>query len=158
MPKRIPIEVARFACEAAECRQVILCAWDGKLTHIVTYGKTVEDCAQAAQGGNYLKQKWGWPECNDQPSRVKKLQAELADAKERIAELEAKPVESSASPQVTPQPELSVRKKVYAFMELPYHVRLQRAQKLGVYGDTDCNVSDSQKMLLWIKRAKDKGV
>lgn len=87
--KRVPIKIARLACEAAECRQVILCAWDGELTHIVTYGKTTEDCAQAAQGGNYLKQKWGWPECNDQPSRVKKLEASLAEAKKRIIELEA---------------------------------------------------------------------
>ena len=66
--------------------QVILLAWDGTRSHVVTYGKTVEDCAQAAAGGNMLKQRWGWPECNDQPSRVKKLQAEIEDLKARLLE------------------------------------------------------------------------
>src|SRR6266850_2304093 len=42
------------------------------------------------------------------------------------------PVESSASPQVTPQNELSPRKKVYAFMQLPYHRQVERAQHLGL--------------------------
>jgi len=79
MPKRIPITVAGQIAEKHNCRQVIVLAWDGELTHVVTYGKTVEDCAQAATGGNLLKQKWGWPECNDQPSRVKKLERRIAE-------------------------------------------------------------------------------
>lgn len=77
MPDRIPITAAKQIATTYDCRQVILLAWDGELTHIVTFGKTVEDCSQAADGGNMLKQKWGWPECNDQPSRVKKLEAEI---------------------------------------------------------------------------------
>ena len=74
MPKRIPISAASTVAKTHNCRQVIVLAWDGELTHIVTYGKSTEDCAQAAQGGNLLKAKWGWPECNDQPSRVKALE------------------------------------------------------------------------------------
>jgi hypothetical protein len=77
MAKRIPISAARRVAKDNDCRQVIILAWDGELTHIVTYGKSADDCAQAAQGGNLLKQKWGWPECNDQPSRVRKLQEQL---------------------------------------------------------------------------------
>lgn len=77
MPSRLPVKVAKSISEEYHCRQVILIAWDGVLTHIVTYGKSADDCAQAAAGGNMLKAKWGWPECNDQPSRVKKLEAML---------------------------------------------------------------------------------
>lgn len=76
MPKRIPIEAAKAVAKGHDCRQVIILAWDGELTHVVTYGKTVNDCAQAAEGGNMLKAKLGWPKCNDQPSRVVKLQKE----------------------------------------------------------------------------------
>ena len=82
MPERIPIKAAREVAKGYSCRQVIVLAWDGELTHIVTYGESTEDCAQAAAGGNMLKQKWGWPECNDQPSRVKKLEKELAAERE----------------------------------------------------------------------------
>lgn len=82
MPQRIPIKAAREVAKDYSCRQVIVLAWDGELTHIVTYGESTEDCAQAAAGGNMLKQKWGWPECNDQPSRVKKLEKELAAERE----------------------------------------------------------------------------
>jgi len=89
MPRRIPIEAAKQVGVAQDCRQIILLAWDGELTHVVTWGKSVEDCAQAAAGGNMLKVKWGWPECNDQPSRVQKLQTELRAAEARIRELES---------------------------------------------------------------------
>lgn len=81
MPKRLPISAARRIAKEHDCRQVILLAWDGERTHIVTYGKSIDDCAQAAEGGNILKTKWGWPELNDQPSRVKKLQRELKDCR-----------------------------------------------------------------------------
>jgi hypothetical protein len=82
VPKRIPVKTAKEIAETMDCRQVIVVAWDGQLTHIVTYGKTVDDCAQAAHGGNLLKKDWGWPSCNDQPSRVQNLQR-------RVEELEA---------------------------------------------------------------------
>jgi hypothetical protein len=83
MPARIPIKAAKDVANIYKCRQVILMAWDGERTHCVTYGKTVEDCDQAARGGNRIKVALGWPESlMDEPSRVKKL-------KERIASLEA---------------------------------------------------------------------
>ena len=85
--KRLPIESAKSIAQKYNLRQVILCAWDGETTHIVTYGKSVEDCAQAATGGNILKQKWGWPECNDQPSRVKTLEQENALLRKRATQL-----------------------------------------------------------------------
>lgn len=83
MPAKIPITAAKTVANEYACRQVILMAWDGERTHCVTYGKTVEDCDQAAQGGNRIKAALGWPESlMAEPSRVKKLKA-------RIAELEA---------------------------------------------------------------------
>lgn len=83
MGKRVPVSIAKEVADKIGARQVILCCWDGTTNHIVTYGKTVEDCAQAAEGGNMLKVKWGWPASTfAEPSRVKKLQ-------NRIKELEA---------------------------------------------------------------------
>lgn len=79
---RIPVKAAKQVADEFDLKQVILLAWDGERTHIVTYGKTADDCAQAAAGGNMLKAKWGWPECNDQPSRVRVLE-------NRVKELEA---------------------------------------------------------------------
>ena len=84
MPNRIPVSAAKAVGEAHNCQQVILLAWDGKLTHVVTWGKTTEDCAQAATGGNLLKEKWGWPECNDQPPRVRALERKILELQLRI--------------------------------------------------------------------------
>lgn len=83
MSARIPIAVAKRIAKEHNCRQVILVAWDGEVTHVVTYGKSLEDCSNAAQGGNRIKTALGWPESmHAEPARVKKLLA-------RIAELEA---------------------------------------------------------------------
>lgn len=54
MTKRIPITSAKSLAEAFKCQQVIVLAWDGKLTHLVTYGVTKEDCRQAADGGKLI--------------------------------------------------------------------------------------------------------
>lgn len=76
--RRLPIKIAREVAKANGLRQVILCAWDGKQTHIVTYGVTAEDCAQAAQGGNYIKAALGWPkDLNAEPKRVLALQRRI---------------------------------------------------------------------------------
>ena len=80
MPKRIPISAAKRIAADHDLRQVILVAWDGNLTHVVTYGKSVADCDQAARGGNLVKTAMGWPEglCKEEPSRVKRLRDTLA--------------------------------------------------------------------------------
>lgn len=79
MPARIPISAAKRIAADHDLRQVILFAWDGKASHIVTYGKSVEDCAEAADLGNKMKRGLGWPESlqSAEPSRVKKLRATL---------------------------------------------------------------------------------
>jgi len=74
--KNIPIASAKKIAEQYDKDQVIIIAWDKthKLTHVTTFGKTVEDCKQAAQGGNKLKQALGWPDelCHALPVRAKK--------------------------------------------------------------------------------------
>jgi hypothetical protein len=100
---RIPIRDAKIIADANGCTQVIIAAWDGKNTHIVTYGKTVEDCAQAAAGGNLIKKTLGWPkDLNAEPKRVQKLL-------DRIAELEAKITDiGTTKPRIPPRPAVLV--------------------------------------------------
>lgn len=78
--KRIPIRVARDISKEFDLSQVVLVAFDKKTgtTHVVTYGQTLDDCAQAAQGGNFVKKALGWPDDmrHDQPARVKKKTSE----------------------------------------------------------------------------------
>lgn len=77
---KIPVKAAKELAEKYKAKQVILFAWDGKLTHVVTYGETVEDCAQAANGANNIKKSWGWPEDTlTEPARVKGLQNRVAN-------------------------------------------------------------------------------
>jgi len=47
MPKRIPITAASAFGEKFNCKQVVILAFDGERTHIVTWGKTKADCAAA---------------------------------------------------------------------------------------------------------------
>lgn len=86
--KAIPVAAARRVAKDFAKDQVIIVTWDkahGK-THVTTYGRTVEDCAQAATGGNAVKRALGWPEslCNAEPPRVTKLKA-IAGAAEALA-------------------------------------------------------------------------
>lgn len=78
MNKRIPIKAAKDFAKQFGLAQVIIVAWevDEKArcaqTHVVTYGKTKEDCVQAAEGGNKVKKALGWPDSlNAMPARMK---------------------------------------------------------------------------------------
>lgn len=73
MPEKLPIADAKEFADRRNLRQVIVIAWDGERTHCVTYGKTAEDCDQAALGAERLKQALKWPEWQSEPSRVKRL-------------------------------------------------------------------------------------
>lgn len=75
-PKRIPITAAKRIAQEFLQDQVILITFDktSGTTHVVTYGKSKEDCDQAAIGGNKLKREFlGWPEelCNAVPRRMR---------------------------------------------------------------------------------------
>jgi hypothetical protein len=91
MPKRIPIAAAKRIAKEYALRQVIIMAWDGKLTHCVTYGVSVEECDQAAQGGNRIKQALGWPESlRAEPSRVRAMRRRIESLLAEVAELRRK--------------------------------------------------------------------
>lgn len=86
MPRRIPIAAARALASEQGLTQVILAAWDGRRTHIVTYGVSVTDCDQAALGGEKIKAALGWPAAaNVLPSRVAALQRRVQRLEAAIA-------------------------------------------------------------------------
>jgi hypothetical protein len=72
-PPNIPPEqLERFARELG-LSQAILVGWQpGVATHVVTWGASLIDSAQAAQGGNAVKLALGFPEdlCRDLSPRV----------------------------------------------------------------------------------------
>ncbi len=75
--KRIPISDAKSIGNKNGYNQVIILAWDSETgkTSVCTWGKSLVDCDQAAQGGNRIKKEiLRWPEelCNDRPLRVKR--------------------------------------------------------------------------------------
>jgi hypothetical protein len=75
---KISIKHLKQLAEDTGQQQLIAFGWDGKQTNVATYGKTIEDCAQAAAGANKIKQGWGWPEDTiTEPSRVKALQQQI---------------------------------------------------------------------------------
>lgn len=89
MPKRIPISALKALAQAQGLRQAILLAWDGELTHVVTYGESVEDCDQAAQGGDKAKEYLGWADTPIvYPSRVQALMDRIKVLEARNEELE----------------------------------------------------------------------
>lgn len=72
----IPIKVAREIAEKHGLRQIIITGWDGVLTYVATWGKGIEDCDQAAQGGDFIRKALNWPETG--PSYPPRVQAMLA--------------------------------------------------------------------------------
>lgn len=85
---RLPITAVKQLADEYGMSQVIVFGWDGELTHVATYGKSVEDCDVAARGANAIKRNWNWPEqLMSEPSRVKALRAEIKALKQELAAL-----------------------------------------------------------------------
>jgi hypothetical protein len=57
----IPVADLQVIAERYKLAQVILVAWDGSREHVVTYGSTLGDADNAAQGGNVVKDALRWP-------------------------------------------------------------------------------------------------
>jgi len=78
--KRVPFSEAKRLSAQYGLNQVIVVAWDkaNNRTHIVTYGKSLTDCEQAAAGGNFVKNALGWPDelCHSEPARMRRKRAE----------------------------------------------------------------------------------
>jgi hypothetical protein len=80
MTDRLPVVVAQDIAASYGQQQVIVVTWDGQQTHVVTYGVSLQDCDQAAQGGDLVKAALGWPESLPAlPPRVQELQSKLQD-------------------------------------------------------------------------------
>ena len=73
--KKIPITDAKKIGEERGYSQVIIVAWDSETgtQSVTTWGKTLADCDNAAQGGNFVKKALGWPNEMTQakPARVR---------------------------------------------------------------------------------------
>lgn len=89
---RVTIQDARKLAKERELSHVIIFAFDkDKVQHVATYGKTLEQCSQAAEFGNNLKTILKWPESlQAQPSRVKRLLEKVREQEIRIAVLRKK--------------------------------------------------------------------
>lgn len=73
MKKRIPISVAKRLAKELGQSIVVLVSFEDDISHVVTYGKSLEDSKKAATLGNDIKrQLLGWPtsECQAVPARV----------------------------------------------------------------------------------------
>lgn len=79
---RVAISAARKIAEDYGQDQVVVVTFDKRrgVTHVVTYGRTVEECEQAAFGGNKVKAALGWPESlqHAAPARVTRARARKA--------------------------------------------------------------------------------
>jgi hypothetical protein len=86
-PKRIPIADARDFSRKHEQRQVIIVSWDGETTHVITYGKSIQDCDQAALGGEKIMQMLKFEKWQAIPSRVRVLQQRVQQLEDRLQTL-----------------------------------------------------------------------
>ena len=75
MPKKITITTAKKIAEDFGYSEIIIFGFDREtcVQHVTTYGKTLADCENAAEGGNAIKKLLKWPDelCDAKPSRVK---------------------------------------------------------------------------------------
>lgn len=75
--KRIPIKSAKDFGKTYDQDQVIIISYNNKnnLISVVTWGKSLVDCEQAAIAGNSFKKSLGFPpeKCQDVPARIKRL-------------------------------------------------------------------------------------
>lgn len=86
---RIPIKSMKALGNETKQDIVIVFAVDsdGETTHVATWGRSNDDCSRAADWGNRMKDKLGWPESlHAQPSRVRTLQKRVKDLERFIAD------------------------------------------------------------------------
>ncbi len=89
----IPIKALKKLANEYNLSHIVLFAHhpDENKDHIVTYGKTLEACSQAADFGNTLKDHMDWPKSlHTQPSRVKRLLKRIGELEDELKETRAK--------------------------------------------------------------------
>jgi hypothetical protein len=93
-PKIISIDEARTLANAHGMRQLIVISWDGDLQYVTTYGQSLEDCDQAAMGGDKLKEVLGWT--NVRPSFPKRVE-KFRDALKKLSDYLGRPTDGDWS-------------------------------------------------------------
>jgi hypothetical protein len=87
MPDRIPIKALKEFAKEQGLTHAILFAFDGERQHVVTHGSNSNQCSEAADFGNKLKEALGWPESlQAQPSTVRRLQKRIKELEAELAE------------------------------------------------------------------------
>lgn len=79
--KPISISTAKKIATENGYSQIVIHAYDGitGTQHVTTYGTTLEDCTNAAKGGNAIKKLLKWDEslCDAKPNRQIKAEGKL---------------------------------------------------------------------------------
>jgi hypothetical protein len=84
----IPIKALEELSKKCGYDHVICFATKGKEQYVATYGRTIEECDQAAQFGDKMKDGLGWPESlHAAPSRVRKLQKQVKELELLLMEM-----------------------------------------------------------------------
>lgn len=84
---KIPISTLKKIANQYKVGAIIVFCRDdnGRLDHVITYGRTIEESSRAADFGNKLKTLLRWPESLfAQPSRVRRLQKEIIGLKAQL--------------------------------------------------------------------------
>jgi formate dehydrogenase assembly factor FdhD len=92
MKKRLPIQILKDISKKYNLTHLVLYAFDKEtnVDHVVTYGKDLTQCHQAANFGNQIKKFLGWPDkLQAQPRRIKKLQNTIKKQQEMIDKLKS---------------------------------------------------------------------
>ena len=95
--------------------------------------------------------RWAAPASPINPKVVIETAASVEQASETSV-LEAE-VNSTGGRLVNP-----ARKLTYRFMSLPYQVRIDVAQKLGLIENEDSDLKDAQRYEAYFRRAKERGI
>ncbi len=88
---KISIKSLKELSQQYNLDHIIVFATEGKEQFIATFGRNLQECDEAAQFGDKLKDTMGWPESlHASPSRVKALQKENKELKEKLSYYENK--------------------------------------------------------------------
>lgn len=88
MPDKIPYEKAEKFARENECKVVVILAWDGSNSHVVTWGESAEQSDFAADTGHQMRCVLNWKDnMYVDSSKVKALKDEIESLKKQISSL-----------------------------------------------------------------------